>query len=107
MLSGLLLGAAVRRTPVLLDGVSAVAAAVVARDAAARITRWFRLADAGTDLAGRHAVTRLGLVPLLDLELSGVGVTAGVGGVLGVGHVRAAARLADAPLSLGRPSADV
>lgn len=108
LLAGLLLGASVRRTPVLVDGVSAVAASLVARDVAARITRWFRLASAGTDLAEQYAVTRMGLAPLADLGLSGVGVTAGVGGVLAVEHVRTAARLADGPLSLGRPaSADV
>lgn len=104
ILAGLVLQAAIRQVPVLLDGVAAVAAALVARDISPRITRWIRLAHAGTDDAERLAVQRSGLVPMLDLELSGVGVTAGLGGLLAVQLVDTAARLADAPLSYAAPT---
>lgn len=104
ILAGLALQAAIRQVPVLLDGVTAVAAALVARDVAPRITRWLRVAHAGTDQAERLAVQRSGLVPMLDLELSGVGVTAGLGGLLAVQLVDTAARLADAPLSYAKPT---
>ena len=103
LLTGMMLQASIRRVPVLLDGVAAVTAAVVARDVSPRITRWIRLAHAGTDLAERHAVERTGLVPLLDLDLTGVGVTAGLGGLLAVPLLDAAARLADGPLTYAPP----
>lgn len=103
ILAGMVLQAANRRVPVLLDGISAVAAALVARDVSPRITRWMRLGHAGTDAGERIAVQRSGMVPLLDLELSGVGVTAGVGGLVAAQLVDTAARIADAPLSYAVP----
>lgn len=68
-LAGLVLGGAARRTPVLLDGVSAVAAALAAvafaPDAASALVAGHRSAEPGAT-AG---LERLGLTPILDLGL--------------------------------------
>jgi nicotinate-nucleotide--dimethylbenzimidazole phosphoribosyltransferase len=67
--TGLLLGAAARRTPVLLDGPVGAASGLVARNLAAAARHWWLLPDAG----GHPLVTRvrdtLGLTPVLDLRL--------------------------------------
>jgi adenosyl cobinamide kinase/adenosyl cobinamide phosphate guanylyltransferase/NaMN:DMB phosphoribosyltransferase len=67
--TGLLLGAASRRTPVLIDGPVGAAAALVARDYAAQTRMWCLLTDvagqptvrAAADLLGLDAVVGLGL----------------------------------------------
>ncbi|HET6634961.1 MAG TPA: nicotinate-nucleotide--dimethylbenzimidazole phosphoribosyltransferase, partial [Streptomyces sp.] len=88
-LTGLILGGASLRTPVLLDGVSAGAAALVARqiapEALAACIAGHRSAEPG------HAValTRLGLRPLLDLDLR---LGEGTGALLALPLVQSAAR---------------
>lgn len=66
---GVLLGAAARRTPVLIDGPLGAAAALVARNLAAPARHWCLLPDHG----GHPTVVRvsevLGLTPVLDLAL--------------------------------------
>ncbi|WP_422756625.1 nicotinate-nucleotide--dimethylbenzimidazole phosphoribosyltransferase [Micromonospora sp. WMMD708] len=68
-LAGLILGAAARRVPVLLDGVIAVsaalAAAALAPDAVGAMVAGHRSAEPGATVALRH----LGLDPLVDLGL--------------------------------------
>ncbi|MEU7755904.1 nicotinate-nucleotide--dimethylbenzimidazole phosphoribosyltransferase [Micromonospora sp. NPDC049101] len=68
-LAGLILGAAARRTPVLLDGVIAVSAALAAAafapDAVCAMVAGHRSAEPGATAALRH----LGLDPLIDLGL--------------------------------------
>jgi len=68
-LTGLLLQAARRRTPVLLDGVPATAAATAAQLACPRVVRWLQAAQLSPDPAHGHALQRLGLSPILRLEL--------------------------------------
>jgi nicotinate-nucleotide--dimethylbenzimidazole phosphoribosyltransferase len=68
-LTGLLLQAARRRTPVLLDGVPAAAAATAAQLACPRVVRWLQAAQLSPDPAHGHALQRLGLTPILRLEL--------------------------------------
>jgi nicotinate-nucleotide--dimethylbenzimidazole phosphoribosyltransferase len=68
-LTGLLLQAARRRTPVLLDGVPAAAAATAAQLACPRVVRWLQAAQLTPDPAHGHALQRLGLSPILRLEL--------------------------------------
>jgi nicotinate-nucleotide--dimethylbenzimidazole phosphoribosyltransferase len=68
-LTGLLLQAARRRTPVLLDGVPAAAAATAAQLACPRVVRWLQAAQLSPDPAHGHALQRLGLSPILRLEL--------------------------------------
>jgi nicotinate-nucleotide--dimethylbenzimidazole phosphoribosyltransferase len=86
---GFLVRAAARRTPVLLDGVVATAAALVAQDLQPRCVRWWRSAQRTSEPAQAVALRRLGLEPILDL---GVEAGDGTGGLLAVPMLRAAAR---------------
>jgi adenosyl cobinamide kinase/adenosyl cobinamide phosphate guanylyltransferase/NaMN:DMB phosphoribosyltransferase len=75
--AGILLGAASRRTPVMLDGPVGVAAALVARDFGAQTRHWILLPDTGGHPAVRLGADVLGLTPVLDLKLGlGEGATA-------------------------------
>lgn len=87
---GFLVRAASRRTPVLLDGVVATAAALAAQDLQPRCVRWWRLAQRTSEPALAVALRRLGLEPLLDL---GVQAGDGTGGLLALPVLRAAARI--------------
>jgi nicotinate-nucleotide--dimethylbenzimidazole phosphoribosyltransferase len=89
-LTGFLLGAAARRTPVILDGVIAVsaalAAAALAPDALGAMVAGHRSAEPGATVALRH----LGLDPLLDL---GMRLGEGTGAVLALPIVGGAVRV--------------
>ncbi|HEX5597067.1 MAG TPA: bifunctional adenosylcobinamide kinase/adenosylcobinamide-phosphate guanylyltransferase [Micromonosporaceae bacterium] len=75
--TGILLGAAARRTPVLLDGPVGVAAGLVSRDLAGQARHWCLLPDDGGHPAVRFAAEVLGLTPVFDLRLDlGEGMTA-------------------------------
>jgi nicotinate-nucleotide--dimethylbenzimidazole phosphoribosyltransferase len=67
--TGLLLGAASRRTPVLIDGPVGAAAALLARDYAAQTRMWCLLTDVGNQPTVKTAADMLGLSPLVDLRL--------------------------------------
>ncbi|MCU0283997.1 MAG: nicotinate-nucleotide--dimethylbenzimidazole phosphoribosyltransferase [Candidatus Nanopelagicales bacterium] len=67
--TGFLLQAAVRRTPVLLDGVVSLAAALVAHRVAFRASAWWCASHRSTEPAAEAALRRLGLEPLLDLGM--------------------------------------
>ncbi|WP_338105199.1 nicotinate-nucleotide--dimethylbenzimidazole phosphoribosyltransferase [Streptomyces mobaraensis] len=88
-LVGLILGAASLRTPVILDGVSAGAAALVARaiapEALAACIAGHRSAEPGHVAA----LTKLGLRPLVDLDLR---LGEGTGALLALPVVQSAAR---------------
>jgi nicotinate-nucleotide--dimethylbenzimidazole phosphoribosyltransferase len=68
-MTGLLVGAAARRTPVLLDGVVSGACALVAQRIAYRTPQWYLAGHRSTEPAHAAALERLGLDPLLDLGL--------------------------------------
>lgn len=89
-LAGLILGAAARRTPVLLDGVIAVAAALAAAalapHAVAAMVAGHRSAEPGATVALR----RLGLAPLIDL---GLRLGEGTGALLALPVVTGAVRV--------------
>ena len=68
-LAGLCLGAAVRRTPVLLDGVVVTAAALVAQRVASRAPLWWRAGHLSPEPAHAPALARLGLEPVLDQRM--------------------------------------
>lgn len=89
--AGLLLHAAQRRTPVVLDGLGAVAAALVAHRAAPHAYRWWQLADTSGEPAHELATASLGLTPILRL---GTSTGDGTAGVLAVEVLRAAAAFA-------------
>ena len=67
--TGLILGAAARRTPVLLDGPVGAAAALAARSLATPAAQWCLLVDHGGHPAAVHASEQLRMAPLLDLRL--------------------------------------
>ncbi|WKU08551.1 nicotinate-nucleotide--dimethylbenzimidazole phosphoribosyltransferase [Micromonospora sp. HUAS LYJ1] len=89
-LAGLILGAAARRVPVLLDGVIAVsaalAAAALAPDAVGAMVAGHRSAEPGATVALRH----LGLDPLVDL---GLRLGEGTGALLALPVVTGAVRV--------------
>ncbi|MET8041231.1 nicotinate-nucleotide--dimethylbenzimidazole phosphoribosyltransferase [Micromonospora sp. NPDC005215] len=89
-LAGLILGAAARRTPVLLDGVIAVSAALAAAafapDAVCAMVAGHRSAEPGATVALRH----LGLDPLIDL---GLRLGEGTGALLALPVVSGAVRV--------------
>jgi nicotinate-nucleotide--dimethylbenzimidazole phosphoribosyltransferase len=72
--AGLLVEAAVRRTPVLLDGVVSAAAALVASAIAPAAPAWWLAAHRSAEPAHAIALSHLDLVPVLDL-----GIRAGQG----------------------------
>jgi nicotinate-nucleotide--dimethylbenzimidazole phosphoribosyltransferase len=67
--TGFLLQAALRRTPVLLDGVVSCACALVAHRIAFRAPQWWAASHLSTEPAAAAALKRLGLTPLLDLGM--------------------------------------
>jgi nicotinate-nucleotide--dimethylbenzimidazole phosphoribosyltransferase len=92
-LAGVILAAAADRVPVVLDGVSANAAALVAVGLCADAAGYLIAGHRSTEPAAALALAALGLDPLLDLRLR---LGEGTGGLLAVPLVTAAARaLAD------------
>jgi nicotinate-nucleotide--dimethylbenzimidazole phosphoribosyltransferase len=68
-MAGFLAQAAVRRTPVLLDGVVVTAAALLADELAPGARAWWRAGHRSTEPAHTLALTRLDLVPIVDLNM--------------------------------------
>ena len=91
--TGILLGAAARRTPVVLDGIATAAAALVAQRMSFRAVDWWLAGHRSPEPAHAIALDRLGLRPVLDL---GVRREDGTGALLAVPVLRAAADLAAA-----------
>lgn len=71
VLAGVLLGAAARRTPVLIDGTVALSAALLARQVAPLATGWWQVAQRCSDPTFERALRVCALEPLLDLGLRG------------------------------------
>ncbi|MYV53835.1 nicotinate-nucleotide--dimethylbenzimidazole phosphoribosyltransferase [Streptomyces sp. SID3212] len=99
-MTGFLLQSAVRRVPVVLDGVVSAACALVGQRAAFRAPDWWLAGHLSGEPAQAKALDRMALVPLLD---QGVTVGEGTGALLALPLVQAAAALAaelpEAPLS--------
>ena len=68
-MTGLLLGAAARRTPVLLDGVVSCAAALVAQRVSFRAREWWLAGHRSTEPSATAALERLRLEPVVDYGL--------------------------------------
>ncbi|WP_408925977.1 nicotinate-nucleotide--dimethylbenzimidazole phosphoribosyltransferase [Corynebacterium sp. YSMAA1_1_F7] len=85
VMAGILAQSAVRRTPVIFDGVGAIAAALCAQMLAPGAAAWWLAASAGTEPAALPALNALGLEPLLDVRL---GAGQGLGAVLALPMVR-------------------
>ncbi|MEV6315160.1 nicotinate-nucleotide--dimethylbenzimidazole phosphoribosyltransferase [Streptomyces sp. NPDC051776] len=89
--TGFLLQCAVRRTPVILDGVVSAACALVAQRVAFRAPDWWLAGQASGEPGQAKALDRMALNPLLD---HGVTVGEGTGALLALPLVQAAASLA-------------
>ncbi|MBV9822407.1 MAG: nicotinate-nucleotide--dimethylbenzimidazole phosphoribosyltransferase [Actinobacteria bacterium] len=87
-MTGFLLQAALRRTPVLLDGLVVSAAALVAQLANPRVVHWMRAAHLSAEPAHELALQRLELVPILLLEMR---LGEGTGALVALPVLRAAA----------------
>jgi nicotinate-nucleotide--dimethylbenzimidazole phosphoribosyltransferase len=88
-MTGFLVQAAVRRTPVLLDGVVSGAAALVGAAVAPAAPAWWLAGHRSPEPAHRIALERLGLEPLLDL---GMRLGEGSGALVALPVLRAAVR---------------
>ncbi|MCW2549224.1 MAG: Nicotinate-nucleotide--dimethylbenzimidazole phosphoribosyltransferase [Mycobacterium sp.] len=87
-MTGLLIQAGARRTPVILDGVVSCAAALAAERMAPGASAWWVAGTRSTEPAQAKALSALGLEPLLDLQLR---LGEGTGALLAVNLVQAAA----------------
>ncbi|MGH3327461.1 MAG: nicotinate-nucleotide--dimethylbenzimidazole phosphoribosyltransferase [Streptomycetales bacterium] len=86
-MTGFLVQAAVRRTPVLLDGVVSAAAALVAHRVAFRAVHWWLAGHLSTEPAHAKALERLAFDPLVRYELR---LGEGTGALLAVPLIKAA-----------------
>jgi NaMN:DMB phosphoribosyltransferase len=77
----LVLAATARRTPVLLDGPGAAAAALLARRVSYPAVDWWQAAHAGEDPVHERALGALGLRPLTRLEVTVEDGTAALAGL--------------------------
>ncbi|MEV6971192.1 bifunctional adenosylcobinamide kinase/adenosylcobinamide-phosphate guanylyltransferase [Hamadaea sp. NPDC051192] len=98
---GILLGATARRTPVLMDGPVAIAAALLARDLAGQVRHWCLLPDAGGDPATLQGADVLGLEPFLDLRL---GLGEGASALAALPLIQSAISLAQTTMAAGAPA---
>jgi nicotinate-nucleotide--dimethylbenzimidazole phosphoribosyltransferase len=89
-MTGFILQAANRRTPILLDGLVVTAAALVAHAACPKVVRWMQAAHRSVEPAHPLALARLGLTPMLDL---GMRLGEGSGALIALPLVRAAIRI--------------
>jgi nicotinate-nucleotide--dimethylbenzimidazole phosphoribosyltransferase len=87
-MTGLLVQAGARRTPVILDGVVSCAAALAAERMAPGARAWWIAGTRSPEPSQERALAALGLTPLLDL---GLRLGEGTGALLAVGLVQAAA----------------
>lgn len=69
-MTGFVIGAALRRTPVVLDGLAPVAAAVIASRLTMRVMSFIVVSHRGADSAHLAAIEELAAEPLLDLALA-------------------------------------
>ncbi|MDQ3792879.1 MAG: nicotinate-nucleotide--dimethylbenzimidazole phosphoribosyltransferase [Actinomycetota bacterium] len=88
-LVGLILTGAIYRVPVLLDGIVSNSAALVARALAPSSVDYMIAGHLSAEPGARVALEKLGLEPLLDLDMR---LGEGTGGLLAVPLVQAAAR---------------
>ncbi len=89
-LAGLVVQAAIRRTPVALDGLVATAAALAAHRVAGGTTRWVVAGHASPDPGQAAALAKMRLRPLLDYAIS---LDDGTGAILAVPQLQAAATM--------------
>ncbi|HEX8730308.1 MAG TPA: nicotinate-nucleotide--dimethylbenzimidazole phosphoribosyltransferase [Ktedonobacterales bacterium] len=88
-LAGVVLGAAAHRVPVVMDGLIASAAALVAAELCPAVKPYLIAGHASVERGHRLILERLGLRPLLDLDLR---LGEGTGAALAMGIIAAAVR---------------
>ena len=86
-MAGFCAQAAVRRTPLLLDGLAVTAAALIAEQLAPGARQWWQAGHRSPEPAHGLALTRLGLEPILDL---GMRLGEGTGAAVALPVLRAA-----------------
>jgi len=86
-MAGFCAQAAVRRTPLLLDGMAVTAAALVAERLAPGARQWWQAGHRSTEPGHALALAELGLDPILDLRM---GLGEGTGAVAALPLLRAA-----------------
>ena len=89
-LAGLIVGAAARRVPIMLDGFIAGAAALIACALAPACREYLMASHLSVEQGHAAALSRLRLKPLLDLDLR---LGEGTGACLGIGLVQAAIKI--------------
>lgn len=89
-MAGFLTQAALRRTPVVLDGLVSCTAALIAQRMSFRAPRWYVAGHRSTEPAQAKALERLGLEPVLEAQMR---LGEGTGALLAVPRVKAAAAL--------------
>jgi nicotinate-nucleotide--dimethylbenzimidazole phosphoribosyltransferase len=88
-MAGLMLGAAARRIPVVVDGLICAAAALIAAQVEPEVKGYLIAGHCGVEPGHRVALDWLGLTPLLDLDLR---LGEGTGAVLALPLIEAAMR---------------
>ena len=89
-LAGFIVGAAAAKVPVVIDGVIAVAAAVVAAAFAPNVTGYVIAGHRSSEPGASAGLAHLGLVPVLDL---GLRLGEGSGAALAISLIQAAAKI--------------
>ena len=89
-LAGVILGAAAARRPVVLDGFISGAAALIAAELAPNVTPFCFAAHRSVEAGHRAALEKLGLKPLVELDLR---LGEGTGAVLAMHLIEAAAKI--------------
>ncbi|HJU05752.1 MAG TPA: nicotinate-nucleotide--dimethylbenzimidazole phosphoribosyltransferase [Nitrospiraceae bacterium] len=89
-MAGLILGAAACRVPVVLDGFIAGAAALLATGLQPLCSEYLIASHRSVECGHQAALQRLGLTPLLDLDLR---LGEGTGACLGIGLIQAAIKV--------------
>jgi nicotinate-nucleotide--dimethylbenzimidazole phosphoribosyltransferase len=97
-MAGFCVQAAVRRTPLLLDGLVVTAAALVAEQLAPGARSWWRAGHRSPEPAHALALTQLGLEPIIDL---GLRLGEGTGAAVALPILRAAVSLLSSMATFG------
>jgi nicotinate-nucleotide--dimethylbenzimidazole phosphoribosyltransferase len=86
-MTGFLMGASARKTPVLLDGIVSTAAGLLAQRYTYRATEWWQAGHRSTEPAQQKALDQFPLVPIVDYELR---LGEGTGALIALPVLRAA-----------------